>query len=187
MMRSIPPTPTLSHSLTLSLSQMSKRMRKRVEGAIFPLVNPINPGQFFEMPAIPNLRSPKEKLAGWIHLPRFVDKIRLHTAGKLPPEYQANFCKGFDGYWLDASGVNKDSFVEFVKKAKNDSEVEQWVQSNVRKTSAEIEAFNQRVLNRGRNDDTSDRVKQRKAESGFADREDIQTFVDLIEADEGRL
>lgn len=134
-----------------------------------------------------SLRSPKEKLAGWIHLPRFIDKIRLHHAGKLPPEYQANFCGGFDGHWLKSAGVTKEVFLEAVRAAKDDAAVEAWVRANVRKTPADIEAFNQWVLNRGRNDDASPRVKEIKEKSGLAHRAEIQTFVDLIEADEGRL
>src|ERR1051326_9597077 len=42
-------------------------------------------------------RSPRETMAGWVYLPRFIDKIRLHLAGKLPPDYQENFTKGFYG------------------------------------------------------------------------------------------
>lgn len=49
-------------------------------------------------------RSPRETMAGWIHLPRYIDKIRLHLAGKLHLDYQPNFGKGFDGMWLNAAG-----------------------------------------------------------------------------------
>jgi gluconokinase len=133
------------------------------------------------------LRSPKDKLAGWVHLPRFVDKVRLHHAGKLPPDYQANFCGGFDGRWLAAAGVAKETFLEAVRAAKDDAAVEKWVRENVRKAAAEVEAFNRFVLERGRNDDASARLKEIKQKSGLAGRDDIQTFVDLIEADEGRL
>ena len=37
---------------------------------------------------------------GWLHLPRYVDKIRLHLAGKLHADYQPNLGKGFDGMWF---------------------------------------------------------------------------------------
>ena len=133
------------------------------------------------------LRSPRQKLAGWVHLPRFVDKIRLHHAGKLPPDYQANFCGGFDGRWLTAAGVTKEAFLEAVRAAKDDAAVEQWVRANVRKTPAEVEAFNQFVLNRGRNDDAAARVAEIKKKEGLEGRADVQTFADLIDVDEGRL
>jgi hypothetical protein len=39
---------------------------------------------------------------------------------------------------------------------------------------------------RGWNDVASERLKQRKAESGFPNRDEIQTFFDYIDADEER-
>jgi len=65
-------------------------------------------------------RSPRETMCGWMHLPRFIDKIRLHLAGRLPPDYQANFGKGFDGLWLEKAGVRFDQFVEVVRKSITD-------------------------------------------------------------------
>lgn len=44
-------------------------------------------------------RSPRETMDGWMHLPRYLDKIRLHLAGKLHADYQENLGKGFDGLW----------------------------------------------------------------------------------------
>ncbi len=126
-------------------------------------------------------------MAGWVHLPRFVDKIRLHFAGKLPADYQSNFCQGFDGRWLAAADVAKDAFLEMVRQAKDDAAVEQWVRANVRKTPAQIEAFNQFVLTRGRNDEAAVRFQEVKKQAGLADRQDVQCFVDLIEVDEGRM
>ena len=41
-------------------------------------------------------RSSLEVMCGWMHLPRYIDKIRLHLAGKLHPDYQENLGKGFD-------------------------------------------------------------------------------------------
>ena len=60
-------------------------------------------------------RSPRETMCGWMHLPRFVDKIRLHLAGKLHPDYQQNFCKAFDQWWMEAAGVDKDSFIKIAE------------------------------------------------------------------------
>ena len=51
-------------------------------------------------------RSPRESMAGWVWLPRFVYKIRLHLADQLHVYYLPNFCvKGFDKAWLDAAEV----------------------------------------------------------------------------------
>ena len=72
-------------------------------------------------------RSPREVMCGWMHLPRFIDKIRLHLAGKLHPDYQPNFCKGFDGLWLETAGVEAKQFIEVVRNSLTDGEVCDWV------------------------------------------------------------
>jgi hypothetical protein len=133
------------------------------------------------------LRSPKEKLAGWLHVGRFVDKIRLAHKKQLPPDYEANFTKGFDGMWLAASGVDKDQFIALVLRS-TDEQIEQWIIANVnsRKSPEEIEAFNQKILNHGRQPEFQELLRQRKEQSGLSHRDDIQTFVDYIDADEGR-
>src|SRR5262249_30190661 len=85
-------------------------------------------------------RSPRETMCGWMHLPRFIDKIRLHLSGKLHPDYQPNFCKGFDGLWLERAGVSADQFLEVVKKSVTDGEVSDWVLKNVKKSEADKQA-----------------------------------------------
>src|SRR5436853_6846019 len=77
-------------------------------------------------------RSPREVMCGWMHLPRFIDKIRLHLAGKLAPYYEANYCKGLDGLWLETSGVISEQFIEVVKRSVTDGEVCDWVLKNVK-------------------------------------------------------
>jgi len=132
-------------------------------------------------------RSPREVMAGWVYLPRFVDKIRLHLAGKLAPDYQDNFTKGFDGAWLKAAGLSAEQFIGVVKNTITDGELCDWVAKNVQKTEAEKAAFRDLVLNRGREgEDLKARIKQRKEQAGLAHRDDIHTFVDLIDADEKR-
>jgi hypothetical protein len=133
-------------------------------------------------------RSPRECMAGWVHLPRFVDKVRLHLAGKLHPDYQSNFTKGFDGEWLKAAEVNASQFIDVVKASLTDGQVCDWVRQHVNKTEAEKAAFNQFVLNRGRDAaDVAARLKTRKAECGLGHRDEVQTFVDFIDADEKRI
>jgi hypothetical protein len=133
-------------------------------------------------------RSPLESMCGWVYLPRFIDKIRLHLAGKLHSDYQENFTKGFDGAWLKAAGLQAEIFIGIVQNSITDGQVADWVLRNVQKSAEEKKAFNDFVLNRGRDDDAGKaRLKMRKAESGLAHRDDIQTFVDYIDADEKRI
>ena len=133
-------------------------------------------------------RSPHEIMCGWKHLPRFIDKIRLHLAGQLHSDYRANFTKGFDGRWLEAAGVSDGAFIELVGRCLTDGQVCNWVLENVRRTEQQKDQFNQFVLNRGTEDEeVRARLELRKEEAGLRGRADVRTFLDLIEADEGRL
>jgi len=126
-------------------------------------------------------------MSGWVYLPRFVDKIRLHLAGKLHPDYQENFTRGFDGVWLEAAGVKAVDFIEVVRGAIIDGQVADWVTKNVKRTEAQKAAHRDKILNHGRQPELQERLKMRKAESGLSHRDDIQTFVDYIDADEKRM
>jgi hypothetical protein len=127
-------------------------------------------------------------MCGWVHLPRFIDKIRLHFAGELHPDYRKNFTRGFDGRWLEAAGVSSERFLEIVRQSRTDGQVCDWVREHVRCSDAEKESYARFVLNRGTEDaEVRSRLEQRKEEAGLGGRLDVLTFVDLIEADEGRL
>src|SRR6516162_29318 len=121
-------------------------------------------------------RSPRETMDGWHHLPRYVDKIRLHLAGKLHSDYTENLGKGFDGMWLKAAGVTHDQFVGVVKNTATDGEVCDWVRKNVKRTDAEKAAHWNEVLSRPPADDDAacGRLKTRKEQSGLAHRDDIR-------------
>ena len=134
-------------------------------------------------------RSPREVMCGWMHLPRFIDKIRLHLAGKLAPDYEANFCKGFAGLWLETSGLKSEQFIEVVKRSITDGEVCDWVLKNVKVPETAKVAHRERMLNYPKKDDAEmqARLKTRKENAGLSHRNDIQSFVDFIDADEKRL
>ena len=134
-------------------------------------------------------RSPRETMSGWMHLPRYIDKIRLHLAGQLHPDYQPNLGKGFDGTWLKYAGLTHDQFVEIVRGTITDGEVADWVRHNVIRTDAEKRTHAQGMLNYPKPDDTEGqaRLKMRKEQAGIAHRDDIQSFVDFIDADEKRI
>jgi len=126
---------------------------------------------------------------GWMHLPRYIDKIRLHLAGKLHPDYQPNFGKGFDGRWLEVAGVTHERMIEVVKNTITDGEICDWVRQNVKKSDAEKRAHAEGMANYPKADDAAgqERLKQRKAAAGLAHRDDLKGFVDFIDADEKRL
>jgi hypothetical protein len=98
--------------------------------------------------------------------------------------------KGFDAKWLETAGLDPDEFVAVVKGTISDGEVTDWVLENVGADESTKELFNDAVGNYGAdeaNTELRQRLAERKAEAGMGDRDDIQCFVDFIDADEGRL
>jgi hypothetical protein len=134
-------------------------------------------------------RSPREVMCGWMHLPRYIDKIRLHRAGKLHPDYQENFGKGFDAAWLRAAGLTHEQFVEVVNGTVTDGEVCDWVSKHVKAGEAEKAKHREGMLNYPKQGDEQmeARLKWRKEQAGLSRRDDIKSFVDFIDADEKRL
>jgi hypothetical protein len=134
-------------------------------------------------------RSCRETMDGWMHLPRYIDKIRLHLAGKLHPDYQTNLGKGFDGLWLQSAGVTHGQMVEVVKNSVTDGEVCDWVRQNVKKSATEKAAHAKEQLSRPKPGDAAaqERFRMRLKESGLEHRTDLKTFVDYIDADEKRI
>jgi Domain of unknown function (DUF5069) len=134
-------------------------------------------------------RSPREVMDGWHYLPRYIDKIRLHLAGKLHSDYTENLGKAFDSFWLKAAGVTHEQMIEVVKNSITDGQVYDWVRQNVKKTQAEKDAHWQNVLSRPKPDDAEAlaRLKMRKEQCGGAHRDDVKTFVDVIDLDEQRI
>jgi len=116
-----------------------------------------------------------------------LDKIRVRAAGLLPAEYHANLGGGFDERALSFLWIEYPPLVERVKNGGTDEEIAEWTFSQGRHPSPEdIEIWNEFMRKRGWDDEASPRLAQRKAESGFQNRDDIQTFFAYIDADEGR-
>jgi gluconokinase len=133
------------------------------------------------------LRSPYVKIAGIYYLARMIDKIRVHAAGQLPAEFQANLGTGFDGRALSFLWIEYPALVDRVKQGGTDEEIVEWAFTQGRRPSAEeIEVWNDFMRKRGWNDEAAERLAQRKAENGFQSRDDIRTMFDYIDADEGR-
>jgi len=137
--------------------------------------------------AFHGLRSPHVKIGPLVYFPRMLDKIRLHVAGTLPAEYVPNLGEGFDKACVSHLGIDYAALVERVKTGGSDEEIFQWALSAGRPlTEQDHVVWNEFMRKRGWNDVATERLIQRKAESGFAQRDDIQTFFDYIDADEGR-
>src|SRR5882672_5093129 len=120
-------------------------------------------------------RSPRETMDGWSYLPRYVDKIRLHLAGRLHSDYTENFGEAFDALWLKYAAVTHEQMIAVVKNSICDGEVCDWVHGNVKKSDAEKAAHWQDMFNRPKPDDEAAqaRLKMRKEQCGGANRDDV--------------
>lgn len=136
---------------------------------------------------VENLRSPYDKVRGLYNFGRMLDKIRLRAAGKLPPDYIPNCGAHNDAKTCAFLQTNYDALVQRVLEGGSDEEIADWCFSHGRKpTDQEIEMYNEYMRKLGWRDQLSKRIQQRKKESGFGGRDDIQTSFDYIEMDEGR-
>jgi gluconokinase len=126
---------------------------------------------------------------GLIYFARMLDKIRLKAAGKLPPEYFTGVedPTHFDARCTRFLGVNYDELVERTLKGGSDEEILEWCFGHGRRPNdEEITIWNAFLRKRGWRDDASEELAESKQEAGFGDRDDIQTWMDLHDAEEGR-
>ena len=137
---------------------------------------------------IPGLRSPSDPVGGIVYFGRMLDKIRLNQAGSLPPEYLANLGKDFDARCVHFLRISYQALVDRIAQGSSrDEELLEWAfDTGQRPDDEDIEIWNGFMTKRGWNDDTSELLVQRKAEANLTDRDDIQTFFQFIDADEGR-
>ncbi|HEX8371954.1 MAG TPA: DUF5069 domain-containing protein, partial [Chthoniobacterales bacterium] len=73
-------------------------------------------------------RSPYECLAGYVHLPRLIDKARLHRRGELSGYNYKTL--GFDKHLLEFLNVDPDAFEQIANELSSDEEIADWVQKN---------------------------------------------------------
>jgi hypothetical protein len=132
-------------------------------------------------------RSPYQRLGGYVHLPRLIDKARLHRCGLLHGyNYKSS---GFDRRLLVFLGIDGDEFERMAIELSSDDAILAWITSKgVTHTRDEIEAWNSAMINR--QPDTSEKIAQFQrflAEAGGGEgSERVRTYFDLIEFDEGR-
>ena len=133
------------------------------------------------------IRAVLRKTRRYVHLPRLIDKARLHRKGLLNGYNYKTV--GFDKHLLAFLKIDGDAFEEIANKLDDDRAILNWVRENAVKHSPDaIEQWNQAMISR--HPDTA----AKKARflhflkgTGGEGRKDIRTYFDLIEFDEGRL
>ena len=133
------------------------------------------------------VRSPAEKLGGLVYFGRMLDKIRVHAKGELPEDYQPNLGKGFDAKCCAFLHLDYGEVATRVKAGASDDEMLEWALSSGRRPNeTEIEMWNEFMRKFGWRDHAAEILARRKREGGMADRAEIETMFQFIDADEGR-
>jgi gluconokinase len=138
---------------------------------------------------IPGLRSPHAKVGGLVYFGRMLDKIRLHDRGRLPPGFNLG---EEDWYFFDARcvrflGVRYHALVKRVRQGGTDAQILRWCFRKGGKRSAEqIAIWSIFLAKRGWRDESSSGLAEEKKAAGLGRREDIVTWFDLFDVEEGR-
>ncbi len=135
------------------------------------------------------IRSPRHLTGGIVVFARVIDKIRLAAEGMLPEGYHVGIVPGnrtFDDRLCKFLQVDFDALAARTLEGGSDQEILDWCFENGRQPDAEqIEIWDGFMSKRGWRDPAS-AFDKAKSEAGFSDREDIQTFFDLMDLEEGR-
>ncbi|MBN4079830.1 DUF5069 domain-containing protein [bacterium AH-315-C08] len=129
-------------------------------------------------------RSPKQKMAGLVHLPRMIDKGRAYKENKLA-EYI--FPCPLDKIILNFLRVDTEVFANMTRDKKDD-EINDWVKEQTEsKSQSDLDFINRQILER--RPDSEDRLDYFNDLRNKIDpsRTDVDTWADLIDLEEGRM
>ena len=148
---------------------------------------------------IPGLRSPYAKVGRLAYFGRMLDKIRLHAAGKLPADYITNLgdskhgfhdarCCAFLGVKHAALTAQVLAAASAAPTPADDEALLAWAHAaGTPRTDADCRVWNHYMCKLGWRDESHARLLKRIAEGGDALKNlSIETFFDLLDADEGR-
>ena len=128
-------------------------------------------------------RSVRDKVLGVVQIGRAIDKGKAVAHGNAG-EY--NFNCPMDNAVFEFLGIGGPALLEVIRGAKNDGEIEAYLQPFVaKKTTAEIEAWNASWLEHGPSDESRGYFENLRNEVA-PDRTDVTTWVDLLDLDEKR-
>ena len=128
-------------------------------------------------------RSPKQKMAGLVHLCRMIDKGRAYKEKKLADYIYP--CP-LDKIILDFLCVKADIFANMTVE-KKDKEISNWAKELIKsKPPNELDLINKIILEK--KPDSEDRLKYYNKIRDKIDpsRSDLTTWVDLLDLEEGR-
>ncbi|MBS0159767.1 MAG: DUF5069 domain-containing protein [Nitrospira sp.] len=138
------------------------------------------------------LRSPRERLGGYVLLPRLIDKVRLQARGQLQPEYEENLLSQdptkLDGQFLAFTGLDGEQLRRVILSEASDGAVLAWVESRAcPHTAAEKDEWAEKI--KAYRPDAARVAYRRRVYPDLAAKVDVESLdvFDLIDMDEGRL
>lgn len=137
-------------------------------------------------PELPSAYIP-DASTGLLHLPRFIAKIRKHLKGELPASYQRNFCRGFDRFLCLHLGVDPEAVIEAVRESGEDGGL---LDERLRALFPEelrVAKWNRELVQKGMSEMGREALMKAKEAMGAGHREDLISFADMIDFDEGRI
>lgn len=142
------------------------------------------------MANVPGLRSPYARVGRLIFFGRMLDKIRLHAAGRLPPDYVKNLGGSSQTHADDRCcrflGVRYADLTQRTLAGGADEEILAWAEGRgTPRTDEEYYIFNCFLSKRGWRDERTAGLKKLIAENGLEGKP-INTMFDFIDFDEGR-
>ncbi len=142
------------------------------------------------MPRIPGLRSPHARVGRIVFFGRMLDKVRLDARGALPPEYRDNMGASaptrLDGRCCRFLGVDYDEIRARTLEGGCDEEVLSWAQARgAARSDEDCAVWNGFMTKLGWRDERTEILRRRAVEWGLPEGS-AQTFLELIDDDEGR-
>ncbi len=126
-------------------------------------------------------------VGGMVYFPRMLDKIRKLARGELREDYFEMIGQGFDGRCCRFFRLSYDAIKARTLEGGTDEEIFAWCRQHGREVSDEdILIWSTFSRKRGWRDEASEGLEKFKAGSGLAHRQDLVTFFDYYEVDEGR-
>jgi hypothetical protein len=128
-------------------------------------------------------RSLREKLAGYVHLPRMIDKCRAVLAGT-----QGDYiypCP-LDERLLAFAGLTVEQFTAAVP-GQTDDRIGEWFSRTAQAHSqAEVESWSRMMLTRGPDTEEKRDYFNRQRDAIAPDRTDVTAWADLLDLEENR-
>ena len=132
--------------------------------------------------------SPCQETSGVVYLARLCSKIRLFNSGELHPDFHPNMGKAMDLWTCQFFHVDYEDLKKVVSSGSTDQEALDWCHSTgVHPNENELAWWTSYMRNTGFRDHLTEKLLFRKEEADWQGRDDIQSFFDYLDADDGRV